>query len=121
MFDSVRSDRGDYWIKTFGASLGDLKFYKLPTVVEQARMAVPDSDIVGYLICALEQPPQMTGLLLCDPRRLFPDGLPIRAPAISDRFWKGGYEVLVTVDGGRFVVAHWLYENGALDRFDKVH
>ncbi|WP_241001438.1 hypothetical protein [Pseudomonas viridiflava] len=108
-------------MKSFGASLKDLTFYRLPSMIERARIAVPDTDIVGYLICALERPPQMTGLLFCDRRRLLPEGLPVHTPAISDRFWKQGYEVVVAVDGGCYVVAHWLCENGALDRFDRVH
>ncbi len=63
----------------------------------------------------------MTGLLFCDRRGLLPDGLPVHTPAISDRYREQGYEVVVAVDGGRYVVAHWLYENGALDCFDRVH
>jgi hypothetical protein len=35
--------------------------------------------------------------------------------------WADGYEVLIAADGGKYVVALWLYENGALDRFDRVH
>lgn len=121
MSEQKDGSRATYWVKSFGASLNDLRFYRLPTVIERARRAVPDTDIVGYLICALERPPRMTGLLFCDRRRLLPEGLPVHTPPISDRYWEEGYEVVVADDGGRYVVAHWLYENGALDSFDRVH
>jgi len=110
-----------YWIKTFGANLSDVTFYKLPTVIEQARSALHDPEIVGYLLCALERPPQMTGLLFCDHHGIFPEGMPIRTPPISERCTQAGYQVFTACDGGVYVIAHWLYQNGALDRFDRVH
>jgi hypothetical protein len=63
----------------------------------------------------------MTGLLFCDHKRDFPEGLPIHTPPIAERYRREGFEVVTTVDGGVYVVAHWLFENGALDRFDRVH
>lgn len=63
----------------------------------------------------------MTGLLFCDQKRHFPEGLPVRTLPVVSRGWRGGYLVVKVIDGGVFVVAHWLYENGALDRFDRVH
>ncbi|WP_256585300.1 MULTISPECIES: hypothetical protein [unclassified Pseudomonas] len=110
-----------YWIKTFGAGLSDFRLHRLPAVVERARAAIDDPNVVGYLLCALERPPRMTGLLFCDHTRSFPEGLPIHTPAIADRYRLEGYEVVITIDGGMYVVAHWLHENGALDRFDRVH
>jgi hypothetical protein len=116
-----RKVTGVYWIKTFGATLSDFRLHRLPTVIEKARAAIADPDVVGYLLCALERPPRMTGLLFCDHTRSFPEGLPIRTQAIAERCQRAGYEVVTTTDGGIFVVAHWLHENGALDRFDRVH
>lgn len=110
-----------YWIKDFGANISDFRLFRLPKVIEKARIAVPDDDVVGYFICALEKPPQLTGLLFCDPKRHFPQGLPVRTPPIVSRCWRQGYLAVKVSDGGVFVVAHWLYENGALDRFDRVH
>lgn len=110
-----------YWIKTFGAARSDLWFHKLPTVVEKARAAVQDPAIVGYLLCALARTPRMTGLLFCDDSKNLPDGLPIHTPVIMDRCQRAGYEVVTACDGGIYVIAHWLHENGALDRFDRVH
>ena len=110
-----------YWIKTYGAELSDFRLHRLPTVIERARAAIADPNVVGYLLCALERPPRMTGLLFCDHTGGFPEGLPIHTPAIADRCRRAGYEVVTTVDGGVYVVAHWLFENGALDRFDRVH
>lgn len=43
---------------------------------------------------------------------------PERLLAVDTR---GGYEVVIAIDGGIYVVAHWLYDNGMLDRFDRVH
>lgn len=110
-----------HWIKTYGAELSDFRLNKLPKVIERARVAIADPRIVGYLLCALELPPKMTGLLFCDHARDFPEGLPIHTKPIVSRYTKLGYEVVIAVDGGVYVVAHWLHENGALDRFDRVH
>ena len=63
----------------------------------------------------------MTGLLFCDHARDYPEGLPIHTLPIAERYRREGFEVVTTVDGGVYVVAHWLFENGALDRFDRVH
>lgn len=101
--------------------MSGVTFNKLPRVIEQARSAVPDPEIVGYLLCALERPPQMTGVLFCNHLGGFPEGLPIRTPAIVHRCTRAGYEVVTACGGGVYVVAHWLYQNGALDRFDRVH
>jgi hypothetical protein len=110
-----------YWIKTYGAKLSDFRFHRYPAVIERARVAIADPDIVGYLLCALERPPKITGLLFCDPARRYPEGLPIHALPVVNRCQRAGYDVFTTIDGGIFVVAHWLFENGALDRFDRVH
>ncbi|KPG95929.1 hypothetical protein AEQ67_18455 [Pseudomonas sp. RIT-PI-q] len=110
-----------YWIKTFGADMLAFRLHKLPTVILRARAAIADPDIVGYLLCALERPPRMTGPLLCDSVRNFPEGLPIHTPSIAHRYRVEYYDIVVTIDGGSYVVAHWLHENGALDRFDRVH
>ena len=110
-----------HWIKTYGADLSDFSFFKLPKVIEQARAAIADPDVVGYLLCALERSPRMTGLLFCDHVRAFSEGLPIHTQPIADRYKRDGYEVVIAADGGKYVVAHCLYENGALDRFDRVH
>jgi hypothetical protein len=110
-----------HWIKTYGAELSDFRLYKLPKAIEQAREVIPDPGVVGYLLCALERPPRMTGLLFCDHARDLPEGLPIHTQAIVGRYNQGGYEVVIAVDGGVYVVAHWLYENAELDRFDRVH
>lgn len=110
-----------HWIKTYGAELSDLRFFKLPKVIERARETVADPDVVGYLLCALELPPKMTGLLFCDYARDFPEGLPIHTKPIVRRYTKAGYEIVIAVDGGVYVVAHWLYNNGSLDRFDRIH
>ncbi len=63
----------------------------------------------------------MTGLLFADVINGLPDGLPIHTPPIESRYWRRGYEFVVAEDGGTYVIAHWLYENAELDRFDRVH
>ncbi|RZO09433.1 hypothetical protein EKG40_08245 [Pseudomonas moorei] len=110
-----------YWIKDFGAKLCDFRMHRLPMVILRAQAAIADPNVVGYLMCALERPPRLTGLMFCDPAGKFPEGLPIHTPDIVHRYRLKGYEIVVTIDGGVYVVAHWLYENGALDRFDRVH
>lgn len=77
-----------YWIKDFGATISDFRLFKLPKVIQRARIAVPDDDVVGYFICALERPPQMTGLLFCDQKRHFPQGLPVRTLPLVSRCWR---------------------------------
>ena len=109
-----------YWIKDFGADFSALTFNRWPRVIERARAVITD-DVVGFLLCALERPPRMTGLLFGDVINGLPDGLPIHTPPIESRYWRQGYEVVVAQDGGTFVIAHWPHENGELDRFDRVH
>lgn len=110
-----------YWIKTYGAGLSDLRFHRYPRVIERAREAITDPDVAGYLLCALERPPKITGLLFYDPAKKYPEGLPIHALPVINRCRRAGYDLFTIIDGGIFVVAHWLHENGALDRFDRVH
>ena len=109
-----------YWIKDFGADVSFLHFNRWPRVIARARAAITD-DVVGFLLCALERPARMTGLLFGDVINGLPDGLPIHTPPIESRYWTQGYEIVVAEDGGTYVIAHWLYENGELDRFDRVH
>jgi hypothetical protein len=116
--DSVDSS---YQIKTFGATKADVRFNRLPTVIQRAKEAIPDDNIVGFLLCALERPPLMTGLMFCDHRHDFPEGLPARTPPVVDRFYREGYEVVKTEGGGLYVVAHHYYQNGALRPFFEVH
>lgn len=110
-----------YWIKTFGADRSSLHFHRLPTAVAQAREVFADQSVRGFLICALVRPPRLTGLLFCDDTRDYPDGLPIHTPAIAERLVDKGHDVFLVEGGDMFVVAHWLHENGAIDRFDRVH
>lgn len=110
-----------YWVKDFGANLSALRFNCVPKVIARARAVMAGRDVEGFLICALDRPPQMTGLLFCDYAQGLPEGLPVHTPPIRRRYSSGGYEVVIASDGGVYVIAHWLYENGALDRFDRVH
>ena len=110
-----------YMIKTFGATLDDLKFSRLPTVIQKARTAIPDYDVVGFLASALERPPIMTGLMFCDHRHQFPEGLPAHTPPVVQRYQREGYQVVVVEGGGLYVVAHWWFQNGALGPFYQVH
>jgi hypothetical protein len=41
-------------IKTYGTELAEFRFFRLPKVIEQARAAISDQGVVGYLLCALE-------------------------------------------------------------------
>lgn len=47
----------DYLIKTFGATKADVMCNRLPKVIQPAREAIPDDEVAGYLMCALEKPP----------------------------------------------------------------
>ena len=121
----ILQDRNDprysrYRIKTFGATMADFRFSRLPTVVQRAREAIPDYDVVGFLACALERPPRMTGLMFCDHCNRFPEGLPVHTPPIEKRSHRDGYMVVQVEGGGLYVVAHWWFENGALGPFHSV-
>ncbi len=109
-----------YMIKTYGATLADFRFSRLPTVILNARKAIPDYDIVGFLACALERPPRMTGLMFCDHRNRFPEGLPAHTPPIEKRYYRDGYLVVQAEGGGLYVIAHWWFENGAIGPFCSV-
>ncbi len=109
-----------YMIKTFGATVEDFRFSRLPMVVQKARAAIPDDDVGGFLICALERFPKMTGLMFCDHRKGLPRGLPAHTPPIVARHYREGYLVVETLGGGVFVVAQWYSQNGALGPFFSV-
>ena len=109
-----------YLIKTYGATLADVRFSRLPTVIQKAREAIPGDEIVGFFACAMERPPVMTGLIFCDRRHWLPEGLPAHTPPIQRRYFRQGYTVVQVEGGGLYVVAHWLYENGAIGPFYSV-
>lgn len=106
-----------YLIKTFGGTLADVRFNRLPTVIQKAKLAIPSDEIVGFLACAIEISPRMTGLMFCDYRNSYPQGLPARTPPIRKRFEQAGYLVVEVTTGGLYVVAHWYFENGAIGPF----
>jgi hypothetical protein len=118
--DGQSSGYASYRIKTFGAGLEDFRFSKYPRVILKAKEAIPDPAIVGFLVCALERPPVMTGLIFCDHRHRFPEGLPAHTPPVERCFEYNGYSVVQTRGGGLYVIAHWLYENGAVGPFFSV-
>ena len=111
----------NYMIKSFGAVLENLTLNRLPKAVMRAKAAIPDDEIVGFLLCAIDRPPSMTGLIFCDQRHRFPSGLPAHTPPVVRRFYRAGYLVVEANTGGLFVVAHWYAENGALRPFYEVH
>lgn len=113
--------RKNYWIKTFGSSLSDCRFYRLPTVILKAKAAIPDDSIIGFFACALDRPPRMTGLMFCDHRGMFPEGLPAHTPPVLCRYEREGYLVVVVEGGWEYVVAHWYFQNGALRSFHELH
>ncbi|MDD2067751.1 hypothetical protein NPS49_05385 [Pseudomonas putida] len=106
-----------YMIKTFGATRENSRFFRLPRVIQRAKDAIPDDSIVGFLACALERGGRMTGLMFCDHRHDFPEGLPSHTPPIARRSQQAGYLVIEANTGGLYVVAHWYYQNGELGPF----
>lgn len=117
----VNRKMANYWIKTFGADKSTLRFHRLPTAVVQARENFAGEQVVGYLICALIRPPRLTGLLFCDDTNDYPDGLPIHTAPMATCYQEGNCSMVIVEGGDRYVVAHWLHENGEVDRFDRVH
>lgn len=106
-----------YMIKTFDATRENLSFHRLPTVIQCAKEAIPDEAIVGFLACALERGGRMTGLMFCDHRHAFPEGLPAHTPPITRRYYRSGFLVVEANTGGLYVVAHWYHQNGELGPF----
>ncbi len=107
-------------VKTFGSTIRDLTFNRLPTVIRKAKAAIPEDDVVGFLLCALYRPPRMTGLIFCNRMSLLPPGLPAHTPPVVRRFHRNGYLVVEADTGGLFVVAHHYFENGAIRPFFEV-
>jgi hypothetical protein len=52
--DTSSSSYSKYLIKSFGATLADLKFSRLPTVIEIAKLAIPDNEVVGSSLARLK-------------------------------------------------------------------
>ncbi|WP_397453648.1 hypothetical protein [Pseudomonas sp. NA-150] len=119
--DTTAPEYSRYWIKSFGTRLSDCRFSRLPTVIQKAKGAIPDAEIVGFLACVIERPPIMTGLMFCDHRHEFPEGLPARTPPVLRRYHREGYLVVVVEGGGIYVIAHWWHQNGSIGPFKKVH
>jgi len=114
-------DPSAFMIKTFGSTIRDLSFNRLPTVIQRAKAAISEDDVVGFLLCALYRPPRMTGLIFCNCMSLLPPGLPAHTPPVVRRFHRNGYLVVEADTGGLFVVAHQYFENGAIRPFFEVH
>lgn len=114
-------DPSAFMVKTFGSTIRDLSFNRLPTVIQKAKAAIPDDDVVGFFLCALYRPPRMTGLIFCNRISLLPPGLPAHTPPVVRRFHRNGYLVVEADTGGLFVVAHHYFENGAIRPFFEVH
>lgn len=119
--DTALPDHSAFMVKTFGSTIRDLTFNRLPTVIQKAKTAIPDEDVVGFLLCALYRPPRMTGLIFCNRMSLLPPGLPAHTPPVVKRFHRNGYLVVEADTGGLFVVAHHYFENGAVRPFFEVH
>lgn len=106
-------------VKTFGSTIRDLTFNRLPTVIQKARVAIPEDDVVGFLLCALYRPPRMTVLIFCNRINLLPPDLPAHTSPVLRRIHRNGYLVVEADTGGLFVVAHYHFENGAIRPFLK--
>ena len=79
MSNAALPDPSAFMDKTYGSTIGDLTFNRLPTVIQKAKVAIPEEDVVGYLLCALYRPPRITGLIFCNRVSLLPPGLPAQA------------------------------------------
>ncbi|MBP1143152.1 hypothetical protein JOE33_000075 [Pseudomonas sp. PvP027] len=121
MSNTALPDPSAFMIKTFGSTIRDLSFNRLPTVIRKAKAAIPDEDVVGFLLCALYRPPRMTGLIFCNRISHLSPGLPAHTPPVVRRFHRNGYLVVEADTGGLFVVAHHYFENGAIRPFFEVH
>lgn len=119
--NTASPDPSAFMIKTFGSTIRDLSFNRLPTVIQKAKAAIPEDDVVGFLLRALYRPLRMTGLIFCNRLSLSPPGLPAHTPTVVRRFHRDGYLVVEADTGGWFVVAHHYFANGAIRPFFEVH
>lgn len=106
--------------KTFGNDRSMLGTHRLPKAVTKAREVFMGRSVRGFMICALVRPPCLNGLLFCDDKRYYPDGLPVQTLPITEQHVYEGYDVFLVESGDTFVVTHWLHDNGDIDRF-RVH
>lgn len=107
--------------KTVGNDQSILGFHRLPKAVAKAREVFMDRSVRGFLLCTLLRPPCLNGLLFCDDKRVYPDGLPIQTRDIAEHHVYEGYDVFSVEGGDIFVVTHWLHDNGAIDCLNRVH
>jgi len=87
-------------------------------VAQKIDFGVP---ITGYLCCAEFQPPCMTGIVFLEARGRFEDGRSIRTSRVVRVFDLEGYQLCETSNRSRYVICHWLRENGAVPMVDIIH
>lgn len=92
----------------------------IPRSISDAQKIDFGVPVTGYLCCAEFKPPCLIGIVFTDERGRFRDGGKIRTSRIEKVFVLKEYLVCETLSGSRYVVCHWLYENGATPT-DYVH
>jgi len=85
---------------------------EIPKIISDAQALDFGVPITGYLCCALVQFPCLVGIVFTDQRGRFEDGGCIRTSWVENSFILHGYLICETVSGSRYVVCHWLQEDG---------
>ena len=105
----------------FSAAGTHARFHRLPKAIARARSTVSPEGVTGYLLFANEAPCGLTGMLFCDQDCEVLHGLLVSTGHVRDRAWVEEYELLITVDGGVYVIATWLSEMGAHEALKTIH
>lgn len=96
--NTASPDPPAFMVKTVGSTMRDLPFNRMPTVIQKAKAAIPEDDVMGL-----------------------PPRLPAHTPPLLRRFRRNGYLVVKADTGGLFVVARHYFENCAISPFFELH
>lgn len=96
--NTASPDPPAFMITTVGSTMRDLPFIGMPTVIQKAKAAIPEDDV-------MESPPRLLA----------------HTPPLRRRFHRNGFLVVKAGTGGLFVVAHHYFENCAISPLFELH
>lgn len=79
----------------------------IPKDIQKAMTVDFGTPVTAYLMCAVDCPPVVLGVVYCDSRRRFRDGSSIRTSSIIRIDFIDGYALVKTLGGSLYVIVSW--------------